>query len=111
VRALLEALVAHDVGAYFRQRLVALADAHPAIGDVRGYGLYLGVELVADRDLKTPAAALAYRVSERLKDEGVITYPNGDLDNVLKIKPPMVFGRDHADCFVDALDLVLGEFE
>ena len=102
---------AHDVGAYFRQRLVALADAHPAIGDVRGYGLYLGVELVADRDLKTPAAALAYRVSERLKDEGVITYPNGDLDNVLKIKPPMVFGRDHADCFVDALDLVLGEFE
>ncbi len=98
------------VGRHFRERLWELATRREAIGDVRGYGLYLGVELVTDRTLKTPATALAYRVSERLKDEGVITYPNGDLDNVLKIKPPMVFTAAHADCFVGSLDSVLGEF-
>ena len=101
---------AHRVGRHFRQRLVDLASRHEVIGDVRGYGLYLGVELVTDRSLKSPATTLAYRVCERLKDEGVITYPNGDLDNVLKIKPPMVFTEAHADCFVDTLDAVLGEF-
>ncbi len=100
---------AGGVGHYFKQRLVSLASEFDAIGDVRGYGLYLGIELVADRALKTPARALAYRVSERMKDEGVITYPNGDLDNVLKIKPPMVFSEGDADIFVDALGEILVE--
>ena len=98
------------VGAHFRERLLELSTRHEVIGDVRGYGLYLGVELVSDPTAKTPARTLAYRVSERLKDEGVITYPNGDLDNVLKIKPPMVFSASDADCVVDTLVMVLEEF-
>ena len=97
------------VGEYFRGRLVDLGSSFEVVGDVRGYGLYLGVELVSDRVTKTPARTLAYRVSERMKDEGVITYPNGDLDNVLKIKPPMVFTAHDADIFVDTLASVLDE--
>lgn len=97
------------VGDYFKERLIGLASAFDAIGDVRGYGLYLGIELVTDRSIKTPARALAYRVSERMKDEGVITYPNGDLDNVLKIKPPMIFTNADADIFVDTLAGILEE--
>ena len=96
-------------GAYFKRRLLEVADASDYVGDVRGQGLYLGVELVVDRATKTPARALAYRVSERLKDEGVLTYPNGDLDNVLKIKPPMVFSVDDVDVMVDTLAEVLQE--
>jgi 4-aminobutyrate aminotransferase-like enzyme/Ser/Thr protein kinase RdoA (MazF antagonist) len=98
-----------SVGYYFKERLIELASAFDAIGDVRGYGLYLGVELVTDRSIKTPARTLAYRVSERMKDEGVITYPNGDLDNVLKIKPPMIFTNADADIFVGTLAGILEE--
>ena len=96
-------------GAYFKQRLHEVAAQSDYVGDVRGQGLYLGVELVVDRATKTPARALAYRVSERLKDEGVLTYPNGDLDNVLKIKPPMVFSVADVDVMVETLAEVLQE--
>ena len=71
-----------------------------SIGDVRGLGLYLGVDLVRDRASKEPAAAEARHLSERLKDEGVLTYPTGVHDNVLKIKPPLTFTREHADLLV-----------
>ncbi|HVA61566.1 MAG TPA: aminotransferase class III-fold pyridoxal phosphate-dependent enzyme [Mycobacteriales bacterium] len=99
---------ARDVGGYLRDRLRALADRHELIGDVRGRGLYLGVELVRDRSTKQPASREAFLVSELLKEEGVIVYPNGDHDNVLKLKPPMVFSRTDADILVDALDDILG---
>ncbi len=78
------------------------------IGDVRGQGLYLGVDLVTDPDERTPAAVQAMIVTEQLKDRGVIAFPNGINDNVLKIKPPMVFTRAHVDVYVEALDEVLG---
>ena len=78
------------------------------IGDVRGQGLYLGVELVTDPIKKTPAAAEAKIVTELMKDRGVIAFPNGIHDNVMKIKPPMVFNRAHVDLYVETLDEVLG---
>jgi 4-aminobutyrate aminotransferase-like enzyme/Ser/Thr protein kinase RdoA (MazF antagonist) len=97
------------VGGYMLERLRGLRQRHPIVGDVRGEGLYVGIELVRDPDSRQPADTEAYLISERLKDEGVITYPNGELDNVLKCKPPMVFTQDHADIFVDTLDAVLAE--
>jgi 4-aminobutyrate aminotransferase-like enzyme len=96
-----------DVGGYFRDRLEDLAVHHEAIGDVRGRGLYLGIDLVRDRGTREPDQALAARVGEQMKDEGVIVIPTGTHDNVLKIKPPMVFGRADADRFTDTLDRVL----
>ncbi|HET6502396.1 MAG TPA: aminotransferase class III-fold pyridoxal phosphate-dependent enzyme [Amycolatopsis sp.] len=98
---------AAEVGRYFLDRLEQLKEKHELIGDVRGEGLYLGVELVRDRTTKEPAAAETMAVSEAMKDRGVIVYPNGVHDNVLKIKPPMVFGREHVDIFAEALDAVL----
>lgn len=98
-----------ETGAAFHASLSALQDRHPLIGDVRGKGLYLGVELVRDRTSKDPAREQAHRVSERLKEEGVIVYPTGTYDNVLKIKPPLLFDQTHVRLFTATLDEVLSE--
>jgi 4-aminobutyrate aminotransferase-like enzyme len=98
---------AAEVGAYLLARLLELQKAHPEIGDVRGRGLYIGVDLVSDRATKGPDAPLARRVSEQMKDEGVIVVPTGTYENVLKVKPPMVFSRANADQLADTLDRVL----
>jgi 4-aminobutyrate aminotransferase-like enzyme len=98
-----------DTGAYFRRGLDGLAARHPLIGDVRGRGLFLGVECVCDRESLEPAARQTTYVCNRLRDRGVLTSVDGPLHNVLKIKPPMVFTTTDADRFVEALDVVLGE--
>ena len=100
---------AEVVGTYFVERLTALKDRHELVGDVRGKGLYAGVELVTSRDTKAPATRPAFAISERMMQLGVITYPNASDDNVLKFKPPMVFSRENADMVVDTLDRVLTE--
>jgi 4-aminobutyrate aminotransferase-like enzyme len=98
---------AKQIGGYFRDRLLDLQQRHPLIGDVRGQGLYLGVELVHDRASKQPATDVAFQVTEAMKEQGVIVFPNGVHDNVLKIKPPMIFQAEHVDLYVEALDHVL----
>ncbi len=106
-----EGLQAHAlaVGERFRAGLEELAEHHPLIGDVRGTGLFLGVELVRDRELLTPAAEEASEIVERLKRRGIILSTDGPLRNVLKIKPPMVFSEHNAEEVVVGLDAVLGE--
>ncbi|GAA2410534.1 aminotransferase class III-fold pyridoxal phosphate-dependent enzyme [Actinomadura vinacea] len=96
-----------DVGGYLAASLRELRERQPLIGDVRAQGLYLGVELVRDRATKEPAAREAFAVTELAKERGVVVFPNGVHDNVLKIKPPMTFRREHADLYVEALDEVL----
>lgn len=98
---------AADSGAHLIGRLRDLAEQHEAIGDVRGEGLYLGVDLVADRSTKAPATALAAAVVERMRDRGVLLSTDGPADNVIKIKPPIVLTRDHADLLADELDRAL----
>jgi 4-aminobutyrate aminotransferase-like enzyme/Ser/Thr protein kinase RdoA (MazF antagonist) len=100
---------AQRTGGYLLAQLRQLTERHALIGDVRGEGLYLGVELVRDRDTLEPAGPEAMYVCERLKEEGVLIYPNGPHGNVLKLKPPMTFGAQHADLVVEVLDRVLGE--
>jgi 4-aminobutyrate aminotransferase-like enzyme len=98
---------ARDVGAHLMARLQALADKHPIIGTVHGSGLYLGVELVRDRETLEPAVEETDRICERLRHLGVILQATGDRLCVLKIKPPLLLDRAGADFFVDALDHVL----
>ncbi|MGE0218637.1 aminotransferase class III-fold pyridoxal phosphate-dependent enzyme [Mycolicibacterium sp.] len=98
---------ARRVGAYFADALRDVQRRQPLIGDVRAQGLYLGVELVRDPDTKEPATTEAFAVTELMKTEGVIVFPNGVYDNVLKIKPPMTFQNHHADIYCEALDRVL----
>ncbi len=98
---------AHHVGEHLLSGLTSLQDRHSVIGDVRGRGLFIGVELVADRGTREPAVRLASDVIEGAKDRGVLLSTDGPAANVLKIKPPLVFTRDNADRLVETLDDVL----
>jgi 4-aminobutyrate aminotransferase-like enzyme/Ser/Thr protein kinase RdoA (MazF antagonist) len=98
---------ASERGAQLLAGLGELAQRHPLIGDVRGHGLFLGVELSADRDTREPATADAARVKEALKQRGVLISTDGPDDNVLKIKPPLVLSADDCDHFLEALDEAL----
>jgi 4-aminobutyrate aminotransferase-like enzyme/Ser/Thr protein kinase RdoA (MazF antagonist) len=102
-----EGLVASaaETGSYLRQGLDALAGRHPVIGDVRGEGLLLGVELVDEE--RVPAAARAGRVTEAMRERGILISATGPAGNVLKIRPPLVFQREHADLLLETLDQVL----
>ncbi len=99
---------AADTGSYLRQGLVKLAGGHPVIGDVRGEGLLLGVELVGDQATRVPATSHARTVTEALRDRGILLGATGPAGNVLKVRPPLVFRREHADLLLSALDDVLG---
>jgi 4-aminobutyrate aminotransferase-like enzyme/Ser/Thr protein kinase RdoA (MazF antagonist) len=95
---------AAGVGGYLRRGLARLAQSHEPLGDVRGEGLMLGVEFVADPDTREPAAGRARAVTEALRERGVLAGVTGRDGNVLKIRPPLVFQREHADLLLGALD-------
>jgi len=82
---------------------------HPRIGDVRGLGLFLGVELFLDREARTPAPRQAAYVAERMREERILISTDGPDRNVLKIKPPLVFDTTDADLLVETLGHVLAE--
>ncbi|MCG2799111.1 MAG: aspartate aminotransferase family protein [Cellulomonas sp.] len=100
-----EGLQAHAarVGARVRRELTALAAVDPRIGDVRGAGLYLGVDVVTDPVSKTPDVATALDLVEALRDRRVLTSVCGP-GNVLKLRPPLVFDDSDADRLLDAFD-------
>lgn len=97
------------IGARLAEGLRGLADRHPLIGVVHGEGLYLGVELVRDRDTMEPAAAEAAAICERMRELGVIVLTTSERSNVLKIKPPLCLTAQSADHVVAMLDRVLTE--
>ncbi|MCF8106397.1 MAG: aminotransferase class III-fold pyridoxal phosphate-dependent enzyme [Desulfohalobiaceae bacterium] len=100
---------AGETGAYLMSGLQGLAEEHSIIGHVRGLGLFLGVELVKDRQTLEPAALEADYIVNRLREHGILISTDGPLDNVLKMKPPLVFERDDADYLLGCLDKVLRE--
>lgn len=86
-----------------------LAGRRPLIGDVRGLGLFAGVELVRDPETLEPAAGQTAYVVDRLKERGILVSVDGPLHNVIKIKPPLCFAEADADFFVETLDAILAE--
>jgi len=96
------------VGSELRAGLERLAERHPTIGAVRASGLLAGVELIADPEAPRPDPALADRVKNGLRERGVLVGSTGPDDNVLKIRPPLVFGSEHVGILLDALEDVLG---
>lgn len=96
-----------DVGRYLMEGLKSLSDRYHAIGDVRGCGLFIGVEIVADPAAKTADAALTTRIVNGLRERRVLISASGPRANVLKIRPPLVFSRENADALLDALRSVL----
>jgi 4-aminobutyrate aminotransferase-like enzyme len=98
-----------EVGNYLRERLSALGQRHAVVGQARGAGLFIGLELVNDRATRAPATALAARVVNGMRRRQVLLSATGPQGNVLKIRPPLVFRREHADLLVERLDRVLAE--
>jgi len=96
-----------EVGTHLKQRLLELAERQPLIGEVRGMGLMLGVELVRDRASKQPATEETANVLELAKERGLLIGKGGLYGNVLRIKPPMCITKDDADYLVDCLAEVL----
>jgi 4-aminobutyrate aminotransferase-like enzyme/Ser/Thr protein kinase RdoA (MazF antagonist) len=92
---------AAQVGSRLVASLDALRGAAPSIAEVRGRGLLVGVELVTPD--RTPDTGLAERVVNDLRDEGILIGRTGRHDNVLKIRPPLVFANEHADLVVEAV--------
>ncbi len=95
---------ATEVGTWLRGELESRVDLHGAIGDVRGCGLFISIEMIKDGDTKEPDAALTNSLSDRLKDKGFLVSHSGKFHNVLKIRPPLVFSHANADNFLDAFD-------
>lgn len=105
-----EGLVANaaSVGMGLREATSALAARHAAIGDVRGRGLLIGVELVSNPDTREPAGDLASRVANALRERGVLIGTTGRHGNVLKIRPPLCITRAQAGLIATELDEALG---
>jgi 4-aminobutyrate aminotransferase-like enzyme len=100
---------ARRVGRTLADGLRELQSRHALIGDVRGAGLFLGVELVRDRASLEPAREEARYVVNRLRERGVLTGSDGPFENVLKLRPPLVFSEGDAALFLEILDEVLQE--
>jgi 4-aminobutyrate aminotransferase-like enzyme/Ser/Thr protein kinase RdoA (MazF antagonist) len=97
------------VGNYLKQSLLSLQERNPIIGDVRGSGLFLGVDLVLDPATRSPASAQAAYVVNRLRECGVLTGTDGPFNNVIKLRPPLIISERDADIFTEALRGVLAE--
>jgi len=100
---------ARIVGSYLKNRLTVLQDKHEIIGDVRGRGLIIGVELVTDRQLKTPAKAETLHVMDQMKELGVLIGKGGFYGNVFRITPPLCFTKEDADFVVDCMDYTMSK--
>jgi hypothetical protein len=98
---------ARETGRYLLERFAAMQTRFPLIGDVRGAGLFLGVELVRDRATLQPASEEAGLIVNHMRQLGVLASTDGPWENVLKFKPPMVFGRTEADRLLAATEAAL----
>ncbi len=95
------------VGQHLVEGLDDLATRHDCIGDVRGSGLFLALELVTDRETRDPATELANRIINDLREHGVLTSTIGPDNNILKLRPPMVLSAADADLLMARLDAAL----
>ena len=95
------------VGEIIRQGLTDLQERYECIGDVRGSGLYLGAEIVSNRDTKTPDGPAATTIVNGLRERKVLISATGVNANVLKIRPPLVFSSEDAARLLSTLDDVL----
>ncbi|MGG6897650.1 aminotransferase class III-fold pyridoxal phosphate-dependent enzyme [Rhizobium sp. BR 315] len=93
-----------NVGNYLLDGFRKMQDRFDIIGDVRGLGLFLGIELVTDRKTKAPATALARKINDGARARGILMGTEGPHDNVLKMRPPMIFSRANADHLLDVLN-------
>jgi 4-aminobutyrate aminotransferase-like enzyme len=100
---------ARRIGERLLDGLRPFMERHELVGDVRGSGLFLGVELVRDRQALEPADREASYIVNRMRDEGILAGTDGPFHNVVKIRPPMPFAAGNADRLIETFDRILGE--
>jgi 4-aminobutyrate aminotransferase-like enzyme len=96
-----------DVGLYLNDGLRELGTRHESIGDVRGDGLFKAVEMVTNRETREPATLLAPKIVNALRERRILAGSTGIDDNIIKLRPPMVFSIQNADQFLQIFDEVL----
>ena len=99
------------MGAKLKDGLVKLQTRHPLIGDVRGCGLFIGLDLVEDRESKEPATAAADYVINRLREHRILMGTEGPAHNILKIRPPITIEEDDVNMILQVMGEVLSEAE
>ena len=102
---------AKDVGAKLLADVRRLGEKYDIIGDVRGVGMFIGIDLVKDRVTREPATAEAQHIITRMKQQFILFSADGPNRNVLKFKPPMVFSMDDGDHLVNVLDSLFEEIQ
>jgi 4-aminobutyrate aminotransferase-like enzyme len=103
---------ATETGALLGGRLGEIADRHEIVGNVQGRGLFWGVDLVTDRTTREPIAyADAKRLVSELRRRGILAGVTGRFTNVLKLRPPLVFGPEHVEVLTSELDDLLSGFD
>jgi len=102
---------AQQVGTYMMENLQRLQQQYELIGDVRGVGLFVGVELVDDRESKQPATKKMKWLTEHFRRNNILLTPEGPFYNVLKIKPPIVFSRENVELFIKVFECGLIELK
>jgi len=100
-------LNALETGAHLKAGLNQLKRSHRLVGDVRGEGLFIGIELIRNSETREPAGPEAARLVEQMKERGLLLSTDGPFHNVIKIKPPLVFSKKDAEFLVATLDSVL----
>lgn len=98
------------VGAHLKHGLSLLMLKHEIIGDVRGFGLAIGVELVRDRETKEPATQETQEILRLIRDEGCLVGSEGTADNCIKVRPPLVITIEQADFAISCFDAALSKF-
>jgi 4-aminobutyrate aminotransferase-like enzyme len=98
---------ARDVGGYLLEQVEALRARHDCLGHVRGAGMFVAADIVTDRAGNAPDKARTTKVVNAMREDGVLISACGEDQNILKIRPPLIFTRDHVDLFVDVLDKAL----
>ncbi|KAG5876697.1 hypothetical protein JTB14_025822 [Gonioctena quinquepunctata] len=98
------------VGEYLLDNCQLLAKKHKCIGDVRGVGLFIGIDIVQDRETRMPDTQCAKFVLQRMKEEHILISLDGPYNNIIKMKPPMVFTKENVDEVVSTLDRIFKEY-
>ncbi|CAH1175692.1 unnamed protein product [Phaedon cochleariae] len=98
------------VGEYLLDNCQLLAKKHKCIGDIRGVGLFVGIDLVQDRESRVPDVQCAKFVLQRMREEHILISLDGPHSNIIKMKPPMVFTKENVDEVISTLDRVFKEY-
>jgi 4-aminobutyrate aminotransferase-like enzyme/Ser/Thr protein kinase RdoA (MazF antagonist) len=97
------------IGSEWKKQLKSLQEQYRLIGDVRGSGLFLGIDMISSAETREPATHQVAYVVERLRDHGILAGTDGPHHNVIKLRPPLIFSTDNVKLFVDTLASILHE--